>query len=134
MKESNELMVGGKNVMKTTFDNTGVDWAEAVRSPIQEKERGIVITSKNNTPSLLEEVDMMTEEDVIKGMDERSVEDIINEVAEEENLTPEEVRQMVLNYQKTKFQVEKKKRSKPKKVKNKNAIKQAKKSKKQNRK
>lgn len=88
----------------------------------------------NKPVELLEEVEMMTEEDAIEGMEERSLEDIINEVAEEENLSADEVRQMIEEFRKTEFKVEKKKRSKPKKVKNKNALKQAKKSKKQNRK
>lgn len=87
-----------------------------------------------NKVELLEEVEMMTEDDVIEGMEERSLEEIINEVAEEENLTPEEVAQMIEDFRNTKIQVAKKKRyTKPKKVKNKNKIKQAKQSKKRNR-
>lgn len=125
MKESNELMVGGKNVTwaahnaptDVAWKTTDTDFAPVMGSEVE----------------LLEELKMMKDEDVIEGMEERSLEDIIKEVAEEENLTEEEVRQMIEKFQKTKFSVAKS-ATKPKKVKNKNAIKQAKKSKKKNRK
>lgn len=85
---------------------------------------------------LLSDVSKMTEDDVIEGVPAKSIEDIINEVAEEENLSPEEVRKMVAKFQKELKLENKRKKSatKPKRVKNKNKIQQAKKSKKQNRK
>ena len=78
----------------------------------------------------------MTENYVIEGMQERSLDEIIEEVANEENLTPEEVREMVMQFQKD-IRIKNKRNknaTKPVRVKNKNKIKQAKKSKKQNRK
>lgn len=121
--EKEELMVGGKNILKTTFDNTGIDWENAKRPT-------------NSKVELLEEVEMMKEEDVIEGMEERSIEEIIQEVADEEGLSVEEVREMVKEFQNKKFQVAKKKRMTKKKrdkSKEKAKKKQAKKSSKKNR-
>lgn len=82
-----------------------------------------------------EEIEMMTEEDVIEGMEEKSIEEVIREVAEEEGLTEEEVKEMVERFQRMSFGVKKKQRNKPKRnhAKVKANKKQAKKSKRRNR-
>lgn len=84
--------------------------------------------------NLLEDLKDMKTEDVIEGMgEEKSLDQIIKEVAEEEGLTEEEVIEMVKKLGDFKFRVAPK-ATKKKKVKNKNKEKMAKKSKKKNRK
>lgn len=75
----------------------------------------------------------MADKDIIEGLPNKSLEEIIKEVADEENLTPEEVAQIVKDFQ-LGVKVSKK-ATKPKKdkVKDKKKKKIAKKSRKQNR-
>ena len=77
-----------------------------------------------------------TDEDVIKEVPEKSIEEIIREVAEEEGMTKEEVAQAIEKLSNMNFSLEAKKRhtkAKRDKVKEKKKKKQAKKSKKRNR-
>jgi hypothetical protein len=79
---------------------------------------------------------LFTEEDVIEGVPEKSVEEIIREVAVEEGMTEEEVAKAVEAMANMSFNVAKKKRhtkAKLDKAKSKVKKKQAKKSKKRNR-
>lgn len=77
-----------------------------------------------------------TKDDVIEGVEEKSIEEIIREVAEEEGMTVEEVAEAVERLSKINFGVKSKKRhTKPKvdKAKQKTKKKIAKKSRKKNR-
>lgn len=77
----------------------------------------------------------LTEEDVIDGMEEKSMEEIIREVAEEEGMSEEEVAEAIEKLSQFNVSLEKKKRNKPKrdKSKEKQKKKQVKQSRKRNR-
>lgn len=72
-------------------------------------------------------------EDIIEGVPNKSLEEIINEVAEEQGLTPEEVAQIVKDFQFGVKVAKGKGKSKANKAKDKAKKKQVKKSRKQNR-
>lgn len=83
-----------------------------------------------------QQLEAFTEEDIIDGVPEKSIEEIIREVAEEEGMTEEEVAEAVEKLSNLNFSLAKKKRhtkTKVDKVKSKKKKKQAKKSRKKNR-